>query len=50
MPDPDKKGYPEAPCRGLGVTLTISRLKNRLLRNFKEMKLYGHLGNDMKQY
>lgn len=47
--DADKKGYPGAPCRELGVTLKSHRLKNRLLRNFKEMKLDGYLGNDMKQ-
>ena len=47
--DPDKKGYSEALCRGLGVTLTIPARKNRLLQNLKEMKLGGYLGNDTKR-
>jgi hypothetical protein len=47
--DPDRKGYPGFPAWGLGVGIT-SLHKKTLLRNPKEMKLDGYLGNDIRQY
>jgi hypothetical protein len=48
--DRDKNGYPGPPGWGSGVRLITPPRKKILLRSFKEMKLKGYLGNDMKQY
>jgi hypothetical protein len=49
--DPDKKGYPGPSGWELGMRLTTSPHKKKiLLPNLKDMTQNGYLGNDMKQY
>jgi len=48
--DTDKKGHPDPPVWRLGVRLTTPPRKKNLLRNLKEIRLDGYLGEKMKQY